>query len=392
MLSDTSRPIIEATLPVIGARIGEITPKFYQRMFSERPELLDGTFSRANQKNGSQQQALAGSIAAFATHLVQHPDTLPEAVLSRIAHKHASLGIQEEQYPIVYKHLFAAIAEDLGEAATEEVVAAWTEVYWLMADALIKLEKNLYASQANDKPWALWKLVAKEAAAFGSVTFRFVPADETPVTQARPGQFVSVRVQLEDGLRQVRQYTLSDNVTATHERVITTKLDNGGEVSPFMHKHLVVGDVVELSNPYGDLTIDVTGRPIVLATAGIGCTPSASALASLALTGSTREVVVLHADQNAEAWALSDQMRTAVEKLPNASMQVWLEDAGQAETIGANPGYMDLSSVSLPADAVVYLCGPLGFMKAVRSQAIGAGVDPRNIHYEVFGPDLWLAA
>ncbi len=389
MLSAKSRPIIEATLPVIGARIGHITPKFYQRMFAAHPELLDGTFSRANQQNGTQQQALAGSIAAFATHLIEHPDTLPEAVLSRIAHKHASLGIRENQYPIVYEHLFAAIAEDLGEAATEEIVAAWTEVYWLMADALIKLEKMLYAEQANDRPWAPWKLIAKEQVADGAMTFRFSPADDTPVTVAKPGQFVSVRVRLGDGLRQCRQYTLSANIDSTTERVITTKMDAGGEVSPWMHQHLQVGDVIELSNPYGDLVIDAEGAPIVLATAGIGCTPSASALTSLAEAGSDRQVVVLHADTSERNWALAGQMRESVNALPNASMQVWLEEPGEGAA-DAKTGYMDLNLVELPEEAVLYLCGPLPFMKAVRSQAIDAGVSPRNIHYEVFGPDLWL--
>ena len=69
MLSDKSFPVIEATLPLVGSRIGEITPKFYARLFAAHPELLDGLFSRSNQRNSNQQQALAGSIAAFATHL-----------------------------------------------------------------------------------------------------------------------------------------------------------------------------------------------------------------------------------------------------------------------------------------------------------------------------------
>ncbi|EMQ97201.1 globin domain-containing protein [Paeniglutamicibacter gangotriensis] len=393
MLSEKSRPVIEATLPLIGERISHITPKFYDRMFTARPELLDGLFSRANQKNGAQQQALAGSIAAFATHLVNNPGTLPEAVLSRIAHKHTSLGIVEEQYAIVYEHLFAAIVDDLGEAVTPEVAEAWSEVYWLMADALVKIEKGLYKQQANDKIWTDWKLVAKEAAGTGSVTFRFVPADDNPVTVAKAGQFVSVRVPLLDGLRQCRQYTLSDAVTSTTERVITTKFDGGGEVSPFMHQHLNVGDIIELSNPYGDLVIDTTGAPIVLATAGIGCTPSASALATLAAAGSDRQVLVLHAEATEEAWALKEQMRESIESLPNAELKLWLEDieAKAADTV-ATEGYMSLANLELPADARLYLCGPLPFMRAVRSQAIDAGIPAANIHYEVFGPDLWLAA
>lgn len=393
MLSDKSRPVIEATLPIIGERISHITPKFYDRMFAARPELLDGLFSRANQKNGTQQQALAGSIAAFATHLVNNPGTLPEAVLSRIAHKHTSLGIVEEQYAIVYEHLFAAIVEDLGEAVTPEVAEAWSEVYWLMADALVKIEKGLYKQQANDKIWTDWKLVAKEAAGTGSVTFRFVPADDTPVTVAKAGQFVSVRVPLLDGLRQCRQYTLSDSVTSTTERVITTKFDGSGEVSPFMHQHLNVGDVVELSNPYGDLTIDTTGAPIILATAGIGCTPSASALATLVAAGSDRQVLVLHAEATEDAWALKEQMLESVDSLPNAELKLWLEDINaKAEGTEATEGYMSLTNLDLPANARLYLCGPLPFMRAVRSQAIDAGIPATNIHYEVFGPDLWLAA
>ena len=135
MLSDTARPVIEATLPLVGSRIGEITPLFYQKMFAAHPELLNGTFSRANQANGTQRQALAGAIAAFASHLLTNPDTLPEAVLSRIAHKHTSLGITEDQYQIVYKYLFEAIDEGLGESPPPEDAAAWTSGPLVFKDA-----------------------------------------------------------------------------------------------------------------------------------------------------------------------------------------------------------------------------------------------------------------
>ena len=49
MLSEKSRPIIEATLPIIADRIGHITPDFYERMFAARPDLMDGLFSRSSQ-------------------------------------------------------------------------------------------------------------------------------------------------------------------------------------------------------------------------------------------------------------------------------------------------------------------------------------------------------
>ena len=73
MISDRSRPIVEATLPVVGEHIGEIARRFYEHLFSDHPELLDGTFNRGNQVDGSQQQALAGSVAGFASALVATP-------------------------------------------------------------------------------------------------------------------------------------------------------------------------------------------------------------------------------------------------------------------------------------------------------------------------------
>ncbi|MFD1214342.1 globin domain-containing protein [Arthrobacter sp. GCM10027362] len=388
MLSEKSRPIIEATLPLVGERLGSITPNFYRRMFAAHPELLDGLFSRANQRNGEQQKALAGSIAAFASHLVQHPDTVPEQVLSRIAHKHASLGITEDQYQIVYKYLFEAIAEELADVITAEIAEAWTEVYWLMADALVKLEKGLYARQANGRMWTPWTVVGKTSAGAGCATFVLEPADDTPATPAVPGQFVSVKVTLPDGLRQCRQYSLSADAESTTRRVFTTKLDDGGEVSPVLHRDVQVGDVLELSNPYGDVTLDDGDGPLVFATAGIGCTPSASALRALANRGSDREVMVLHAEKNLEAWALREQMTADIGRLEGANLQLWLEEPAE----GCKTGFMSLQDVDLPANASVYVCGPLPFMKSIRNQAIDAGVPATRIHYEVFGPDLWLAS
>jgi len=88
VLSQKSRPVITATLPVVAENIGEIAQRFYRHMFAEHPELLDGVFNRGNQAHGHQQQALAGSVAAFATTLVETPERVPEQLLRRIAHKH----------------------------------------------------------------------------------------------------------------------------------------------------------------------------------------------------------------------------------------------------------------------------------------------------------------
>src|SRR6478735_12102212 len=174
MLSETSTATVRATLPAVGAAIGDIADLFYRKLFDAHPELLRDLFNRGNQASGAQRQALAGSIAAFASHLVEHPDTRPDVMLGRIAHKHASLGVTAAQYDVVHTHLFAAVAEVLGDAVTPEVAAAWDEVYWLMANALIAIEDRLYAQQgvvAGDV-WREWTVLSRTEDTPAVATFR----------------------------------------------------------------------------------------------------------------------------------------------------------------------------------------------------------------------------
>jgi nitric oxide dioxygenase len=94
------------------------------------------------------------------------------------------------------------------------------------------------------------------------------------------------------------------------------------------------------------------------------------------------------------SWARSPSIRAGfIGALPNASIYVWYEqDADSRLPVdGVFPGLMDLSQVTLPDDAVYYLCGPLPFMQAIRNALIERRVRPEDIQYEVFGVDLWQA-
>ncbi|MBT1091609.1 globin domain-containing protein [Streptomyces sp. Tu102] len=393
MLSVQSAATVRATLPVVGAAIGEITERFYAGMFAARPELLRDLFNRGNQAAGTQRQALAGSIAAFATHLVARPDERPDAMLSRIAHKHASLGVTAEQYEIVHEHLFAAIADVLGEAVTPEVAAAWDEVYWLMANALIAIEKRLYEEQGGNE-WREWEVVERVEETADVATFRLRPADGRPAPGFRAGQYVSVQVELADGARQIRQYSLSaapgSPVLQFSVKRVHGEAGPDGEVSNHLHARVAAGDRLRLSAPYGDLVLTdlAADAPLLLASAGIGVTPMVAMLGQLADQGHQGRVLVVHGDRSPTEHALRADHEAYAGKLADVSVHFFYEDG--AET-AHRTGLVDLTGVDVPRGTRAYLCGPLPFMRAVRTQLIERGVAPADIHYEVFGPDLWLA-
>jgi nitric oxide dioxygenase len=400
MLSDRSRPVIEATLPVVGEHIGEIASRFYQRLFGNHPELLDGTFNRGNQADGAQQQALAGSVAGFATALVSGPERVPEKLLSRIAHKHASLGIRADQYQVVHDNLFPAIVDVLGDAVTPEVAAAWDEVYWLMANALINQERGLYSARGvrPEIVWREWQVEQKIRETDDVVTFVVKRIDARLVRTSLPGQYVSVLMTMPDGVRQPRQYSLTRADDGEHRQFSVKRVsgEDGkppGEVSTMLYDTVGVGDVLTMSLPFGDVVLDDAGRPVVFMSAGIGVTPMAGMLSHLVAAGSGLQIMLLHADAHEGSFALRRQVVSDVLALRNGSMYVWYEDGARTHEPldGVFAGMMDLSQVNLPENALYYLCGPIPFMQAVRSGLLERGVAPQDIQYEVFGPDLWQA-
>jgi nitric oxide dioxygenase len=390
--------VIEATLPVIADNIEEIATRFYTHLFGEHPELLDGVFNRGNQAERTQQLALAGSVAVFAGSLLKVPEQLPEHLLSRIAHKHASLGITAAQYDVVHDNLFWAIVDVLGEAVTPEVAAAWDEVYWLMAYALIHQERGLYSARGvrPETVWREWEVADRVQETEDVVTFRMRRTDDRLVRTSLPGQYVTVQVPMPDGVRQPRQYSLTRADDGEHRQFSVKRVRGGGkpdgEVSNLLCDTVAVGDRLTMSLPFGDVVLDDSGRPVVFVSAGIGITPMAGMLSHLTAAGSHLPITFLHADVDEASFALRGQVLEDLRALPGATAHVWYERGAQGTLpLEVHAGVMDLDDIELPAHAAYYLCGPLPFMQAVRSALIDRAVPARDIQYEVFGPDLWQA-
>ena len=185
MLSAAARPYIDASVPVLREHGVAITTTFYRNLFNEYPELKN-LFNMGNQVKGTQQQSLAAAVFAYAENIANADALKP--VINRIVHKHASLGIKAEHYPIVGRHLLGAIKETLGEAATPPLLEAWSEAYGLLADALIAQEKILY-TDSNSPAGELRQVrviqIRQESERVRSYTL--VALDEQQLPSFRPG-------------------------------------------------------------------------------------------------------------------------------------------------------------------------------------------------------------
>lgn len=392
MISEASRPYIDASVPVLREHGVAITTTFYRSIFDELPELTN-LFNMGNQANGAQQQSLASAVFAYAAN-IGNPGALGP-VVSRIVNKHVSVGIRAEHYPIVGRHLLGAIATTLGDAATPPLLAAWDEAYNSLAKLFIDAEHAMYAA-AGIEPGQTQTMQVTEVKRESDdvVSIRLAPTGAAALPSFKAGQYLSVTVTFPDGRRQIRQYSLSDAPRGDSLRISVKREAAGdttpaGEVSNWIHANVKSGSLLEVSLPFGDFLPDTeSDEPVVLLSAGIGITPMIAALNRIAQRNPQRYVIFAHAARDAAHQPHQDDIDAAKKAMPHLQVALFHErlDAG----VDAKEGRMDVARLpSWPrGETNVYLCGPLAFMQAQWLGLVGAGVPVTRLHREVFGPEL----
>lgn len=401
MLSQQTINIVKSTVPVLEEYGTTITKTFYKNMFAAHPELLN-IFNQTNQEKGRQQNALANTVIAAAKYIDNLEAIVPAVI--QIGHKHRSLAVKPEHYPIVGEYLLGAIKEVLGDAATDDIIHAWGEAYGVIADAFIGIERDMYThAEQQDGGWLDYKdftVVDKVKENDLITSFYLKPADGAMIPMYLPGQYITVRVNIpgEDHLCN-RQYSLS--VAPGHEyfRISVKKEAEGetheGKVSNYLHNTIQVGDTLEITAPAGEFTLDKKDTPIVFLAGGIGVTPLLSMIQTVEAEQPNRSVQFIQATINGDVQPFKKEL--SLIKLKNYQLSFLYEKPSETDEQDLHfvkKGFVDgefLTNV-VKAEADYYVCGPVPFMKAVIQALKGLGVGNEKIHYEFFGPAMELDA
>lgn len=390
MLSAETLSTVKSTAPLL-AREGEaITGLFYSRLFTHHPE-LQHIFNMANQAQGEQSRALAESVFMYATHIDALQNLGP--MVSRIAHKHASLQVAPEHYPVVGKYLLEAIQDHLGLEAGHPVLAAWGEAYGHLASIFIQTEADIYHHNATQsggwrgfRPFVISRIV-DEARDIKSFYLR--AEDDAPIAGFKPGQYLGIKVNVPNhAYDEIRQYSLSNAPGNDYYRITvkaeSTSTASPGKVSNHLH-NAQPGDRVWAQPPTGDFTVRHPDHELVLIAGGVGITPLLSMLLHRVESGNeVSDLVFVQCCKDREHHVMADELR-GLSARHGFKYYVSYETGGG----GDHQGYLDPTTLQrwlAKPDADVYFCGPRPFMAAVNTALLALGFREAQLHYEVFGP------
>jgi len=213
-----------------------------------------------------------------------------------------------------------------------------------------------------------------------------------PLPSARPGQYLTLRVQPHRRGRSVlRNYSLSGPPEAGYYRV-SVKRERGGTASAYLHTRLAVGDRLDVAAPRGTFILDRTDAPVLLISAGIGATPVLAMLQTLAQERSDREIWWLHGARNGREHSFAAEARALLASLSDVRSHVCYSRPDPDDLEGRDfdsVGRLTASALAElhpPRAGEAYVCGPTRFMDDISAGLAALGMDASRIHTEPFGP------
>jgi nitric oxide dioxygenase len=379
---------VKATAPALAVHGVAITQAMYARLFQDAH--IKALFNHGNQgPDGKQAHALAGAILAYASN-IDNLAVLGPAV-ERIAQKHVGYNI------------LAAIKDVLGDAATDEILDAWGQAYWFLADILKDREAAIRAQiEATAGGWTGWRdfVVADKIRESDIITsFVLRPKDGGPVAPHKPGQYLTFSFEAPGVEDMKRNYSISAAPNGETYR-ISVKRETQGAGSRFLHDAVKIGDVLKVTPPAGDFFLaEQPARPVVLLSGGVGLTPMVSMVEHIAARHPGLEAHFVHGALNSGTHAMGQHVRDLAKAHGGVSVTTFYSEPLSGDRTGEThdvDGMVTLEWLAANTPLVLadyYLCGPRPFLRALVSGLSQAGVPADRIHYEFFGPaDELLAA
>lgn len=207
------------------------------------------------------------------------------------------------------------------------------------------------------------------------------------------GQHVNLTIEI-DGVRHTRSYSFSEAPAATGLVAITIKKVPNGRVSSYLVDTAAVGDSIELGRAFGDMTLAQTlPAPVagvlpklLFLGAGSGITPLMSLLRQLAQDGMPADVVLMYYVRTRQDLIFANELQALAAQHPTLRVQPVFEmepELADGELSGRPSRAQFDDVVADLAERHVFVCGPTGFMNAVRD--LCDGIAPA-FHAEAFTP------
>lgn len=207
----------------------------------------------------------------------------------------------------------------------------------------------------------------------------------------KPGQFCSLVLNI-DGKKVVRSYTISSTPSRPFSLAITVKRVPGGLVSNWLPDNLKVGSRIEIAGPRGKFCLEPGKVPkkLLLLAAGSGITPSMSIARWLTDINADVDINFLNCVRSPHDIIYKSEIEMMTQRFPKVFSAVNISStrespAGWTGLSGRVSADMFKMLVPDLHERHIYMCGPGGYMEAVKTIMTELEFPMDHFNMESFG-------
>lgn len=221
-----------------------------------------------------------------------------------------------------------------------------------------------------------------------------VPALIKNKFERKAGQFVSLKLNI-NGSEVRRDYSICTDSTFGDSFGIGVKRVEGGLVSNFVNNEFKTGDTIEVSEPQGRFTYDVSSKQLVLIAAGSGITPILSILKQALSDNSTEQIQLLYSSKSAEKCMFINEIIEIADNNPKLHVTFFFsrdkKEVGGGNNVSYREGRIHESFIQKQLEGNVFdqyanyfICGPEDLILRSQKFLEKNFVRQENIHFELF--------
>jgi ferredoxin-NADP reductase len=194
-----------------------------------------------------------------------------------------------------------------------------------------------------------------------------------------PGQYYTLRLTAPDGYQAIRSYSVASSPLDEGEIELTVDCLTDGEVSPFLHDVVEVGDELEVRGPLTEYFTWQGSSPLLLIGGGSGVVPLMCMLRHRRRALPQVPVRLLYSVRSPDDVFYRSELGeettlTYTRRMPEA----WAGSTGRIN--------VELVAGLAWPDGRAYVCGPNGFVETAAGLLMECGYEPARIRTERFGP------
>jgi ferredoxin-NADP reductase len=194
-----------------------------------------------------------------------------------------------------------------------------------------------------------------------------------------PGQYYSLRLTAPDGYEAIRSYSIASSPLDEGEIELTVDCLTDGEVSPFLHDVVEIGDDLEVRGPLTEYFTWNGMSPLLLIGGGSGVVPLMSMLRHRRRAFPEVPVRLLYSVRSPDdVYYRGEFGEETTLTYTRRTPEAWSGASGRIST-------EMVARVAWP-DGRAYVCGPNQFVETAADLLMGCGYTADRIRTERFGP------